>query len=61
LLNVDDMVTRGARLGRHVTIVRIEGGMHDLALSAQAPREKYFEHVRKWCRAYVPAGNDAAA
>jgi alpha-beta hydrolase superfamily lysophospholipase len=61
LLNVEDIVARGARLSRHVTIVRIEDGMHDLSLSAQQPREKYFEHVRKWCRAYVPAGNDAAA
>ena len=61
LLNVEDMVTRGAHLGRHVTIVRIDGGVHDLALSAQQPREEYFEQVRTWCRAYVPPGNDAAA
>lgn len=61
LLNVEDMVTRGARLGRHVTIVRIDGGVHDLALSAQQPRAEYFAQVRKWCGAYVPAGNDTAA
>lgn len=57
LLNVEDMVTRGAHLGRHVTIVRIDGGVHDLALSARKPREHYFAEVRRWCRTYIPAGN----
>lgn len=57
LLNVNDMVERGARLGRHVTIVRIEGGMHDLALSAKEPREQYFAEVRQWSRTYAPAAD----
>lgn len=57
LLNVEDMVTRGAHLGRHVTIVRIEGGVHDLGLSATEPREHYLAEVRRWARAYVP-GSD---
>lgn len=55
LLDVDDMAERSARLGRHVTIVRIEGGMHDLALSRPGPRQEYFAEVRRWCRTYVPA------
>jgi hypothetical protein len=57
LLNVDDIVARGARLGRLVTIARIEGGMHDLALSSERPRERYFAAVRRWCRTYVGTGN----
>jgi alpha-beta hydrolase superfamily lysophospholipase len=61
LLNVDDMVRHGARLGRHVTIVRIEGGMHDLALSRDEPRQRYFAEVRRWTRAYVPPAGRAAS
>lgn len=61
LLNVRDMVSRGAHLGRQVTIVRIDGGVHDLALSAEEPREHYFAEVRRWCRAYVPPGNEQAS
>jgi alpha-beta hydrolase superfamily lysophospholipase len=57
LLNVEDMVTRGAHLGRHVTIVRVEGGMHDLALSATGPREHYLSEVRRWVRTYVPGAD----
>jgi alpha-beta hydrolase superfamily lysophospholipase len=57
LLNVDDIVARGSRLGRLVTIVRVEGGMHDLSLSSKQAREQYFAEVRRWCRTYVPAGN----
>jgi alpha-beta hydrolase superfamily lysophospholipase len=61
LLNVDDIVARGARLGRLVTIVRVEGGMHDLSLSSKQPREQYFSEVRRWCRTYVLAGNAPAS
>ena len=57
LLNVDDMVKHGANLSRHVTIARIEGGMHDLALSRPEARQHYFAEVRRWCRAYVPTAD----
>jgi alpha-beta hydrolase superfamily lysophospholipase len=61
LLNVDDIVARGARLGRLVTIARIEDGMHDLSLSSERPREQYFAEVRRWANTYSPAGNARAS
>lgn len=36
------------RLGPDVTVVRIEGGLHDLSLSADGPREKYLRTVLDW-------------
>jgi len=36
------------RLGPHVTGVRIPGGIHDLSLSAERPRELFFETIFGW-------------
>ncbi len=52
VLDVETLASRAANLGRHVTLVRIEGGMHDLALSDEPARSRYFEEIRRWLGAY---------
>ena len=39
-------------LGRLTTLVRIEGGLHDLALSAEPARKRYFDEAARWMSAY---------
>jgi alpha-beta hydrolase superfamily lysophospholipase len=53
VLDVEQIVGRATRLGRHVTIVRIEQGMHDLILSAPPVREQVLDEISRWERAYV--------
>jgi alpha-beta hydrolase superfamily lysophospholipase len=43
------------RLGRHVTVVRVPGGMHDLVLSGEAARGVVFDELDRWLAAYVEA------
>lgn len=54
VLDVDTLAERAPQLGRHVTLVRIEGGMHDLALSDEPARSRYFTEIRRWLGAYGP-------
>lgn len=42
------------KLGSHVTVVRIEGGLHDLVLSAAPVREQVFAEITRWLGAYGP-------
>ncbi len=53
VLDVDQIVSRGARLGRHVTIVRIEGGLHDLFLSPPPVRQVAMYELERWLQAYA--------
>ncbi|MFI9271537.1 alpha/beta hydrolase [Kitasatospora sp. NPDC052896] len=53
VLRADDIAALAPRLGRHVTTVRIEGGMHDLVLSAPAVREQVFTELDRWLKAYL--------
>lgn len=55
VLRADDIAALAPRLGRHVTTVRIEGGMHDLVLSAPPVREQVFAELDRWLDAYFPA------
>ncbi|GAB2470265.1 alpha/beta hydrolase [Xylanimonas ulmi] len=48
VLDVEQIVARAPRLGRDVTVLRIEGGVHDLALSADGPRQAYLDAVLGW-------------
>jgi len=52
VLDVEQIVSRATRLGRLVTIVRIEEGMHDLVLSAPPVRERVFAELARWLPAY---------
>ena len=54
VLDVDHMVTGAKVIGRDVTVVRIKGGLHDLALSAPAVRRQFFEAVFAWADTHVP-------
>ncbi|MGO4957433.1 alpha/beta hydrolase [Luteococcus sp. Sow4_B9] len=54
VLDVEKIAARAIRLGPHVTMVRIDGGLHDLALSAAEVRGVYFDEIRRWLGAYLP-------
>ncbi|HMR49361.1 MAG TPA: alpha/beta hydrolase [Arachnia sp.] len=52
VLNVDRIAARVHQLGRHVTLVRIEGAVHDIVLSAAPVREIFFDEVERFLAAY---------
>ncbi|RMB58208.1 alpha/beta hydrolase [Tessaracoccus antarcticus] len=52
VLDVETLASRTANLGRHTTLVRIEGGMHDLALSDEPARGRYFSEMSRWLATY---------
>lgn len=52
VLDVERLASRAPMLGRHVTLVRIEDGLHDLALSAGPVREEFFAELRRWLAVY---------
>jgi len=54
VLDVEHIAGYASRLGRHVTIVRIDGGMHDLTLSSAPVRERVFAELDTWLAAYLP-------
>lgn len=54
VLDVDKIAARAPKLGQCVTLVRIEGGVHDLTLSAKPARERFFSEISRWLDAYVP-------
>lgn len=53
VLDVDDIARWSTRLGPHVTCVRVDGGLHDLALSAEPVRAKVFTELERWMTAYM--------
>lgn len=48
VLNVEHMRRYCPQLGSHVTMVEIEGGLHDLTLSAPTVRERVFAELFAW-------------
>jgi alpha-beta hydrolase superfamily lysophospholipase len=54
VLRADDIAALGPRLGRHVTVVRIDGGVHDLVLSGEQARTEVFAELDRWLTAYLP-------
>lgn len=53
VLDVEQIAARAVRLGRSVTVVRVEEGVHDLVLSAPAVREQVFVEMTRFVRGYV--------
>jgi alpha-beta hydrolase superfamily lysophospholipase len=53
VLDVDDIARWSTRIGPHVTCVRIDGGLHDLALSAKPARTRFFDELDRWMGAYM--------
>jgi alpha-beta hydrolase superfamily lysophospholipase len=56
VLDVEQMWRWAPKLGRHVTLARIEGGIHDLTLSAEPARKLVFDQIDRWLTAYVERG-----
>jgi alpha-beta hydrolase superfamily lysophospholipase len=54
VLDVEHIVRWAPRLGPRVTIVRIDGGMHDLTLSGKDVRAEVFRELGRWVDAFVP-------
>jgi alpha-beta hydrolase superfamily lysophospholipase len=54
VLDVAHMARWAPRLGRHVTLVRFDGGLHDLVLSPPPVRAKVFAELERWMGAYLP-------
>lgn len=52
VLDVELIVRRAVQLGPTVTVARIAGGVHDLALSAPPVRAAYYAQVQRWAGAY---------
>jgi alpha-beta hydrolase superfamily lysophospholipase len=53
VLNVKDIARWASALGRHVTLVTIDGGKHDLTLSREPARQAFFAEADRWLRTYV--------
>lgn len=54
VLDVEQIAARAPRLGPDVTVERIEGGIHDLALSPEPARSRFFETMAGWVGARFP-------
>jgi alpha-beta hydrolase superfamily lysophospholipase len=52
VLDVDHMAKWTPALGRRATLVRIQGGLHDLALSPEPVRKQLFDEHGRWMDAY---------
>ena len=50
VLVVDDIARAATRLGRLVTIARIEGALHDVFLSRQPARDESYRVMAEWMR-----------
>lgn len=53
VLDVEQIAHRAPDLGRCVTVVRIEHGLHDLVLSAEPVRRRVFSEIARWLRGYA--------
>jgi alpha-beta hydrolase superfamily lysophospholipase len=54
VLDVEHIVRWAPKLGRHVTLLRFDGGLHDLTLSGPAVRAQVFDELGRWVAAFVP-------
>ncbi len=54
VLNVAHMIRDSVHLGPNVTLVEIEGGMHDLVLSRPGVREHVFAEMFSWLDRVLP-------
>ncbi|MCV2396306.1 alpha/beta hydrolase [Actinotalea sp. M2MS4P-6] len=59
VLDVEQIVDRALRLGTEVTLLRVPGAVHDLALSAPRPRAIYLDAVLAWLAAVLDHADDA--
>ncbi len=52
VLDVELLARRAVQLGSLVTIARIPGGLHDLTLSREPVRSRFYAEVSRWLSAY---------
>ena len=52
VLDVELLARRAIQLGPTVTVSRIAGGLHDLALSTAPARAQYYAQIGRWSSAY---------
>lgn len=50
VLVVDDIAKSATRIGRLVTIARIDGAIHDVFLSRPEPRDQAYRELERWMR-----------
>ncbi|GAA3694579.1 hypothetical protein GCM10022377_04040 [Zhihengliuella alba] len=53
VLDVEVTRQRALKLGAEVTVVTVDGGMHDVFTSKERPRRFAYEAVRRWAGGYV--------
>lgn len=53
VLDVPRLAAQAHRLGRHLTLVRIEGAIHDVSLSHLDARTAYHDELQRWEKAYL--------
>lgn len=54
VLDVELLARRSMKLGPHVTVVRLQGAIHDVFASEEPVRSSAFGEVVRWLRAYAP-------
>ncbi len=59
VLDVADMQRLAPRLGRHIEVIAIADGVHDLVLSGNVPRQQVFDELRDWLVRIGAIGSDA--
>ena len=52
VLDVELLARRAPHLGPVVTIARVAGGIHDLALSRPGPRAQFYREITRWLAGY---------
>ncbi|MDU3568821.1 MAG: alpha/beta hydrolase, partial [Cutibacterium avidum] len=53
VLDVERLARASVNLGRHLTLVRVRGGLHDVVLSAPSVRANVFAEMERWVCAYL--------
>lgn len=63
VLDVKDIRKYGSKLGPDVTLVRVEGGLHDLVLSAPGVRRPLYRYIFSWLNSHMdkPSGGEMFA
>ncbi|GAA1722730.1 alpha/beta hydrolase [Isoptericola hypogeus] len=54
VIDVVGVARRSTDLGSRVTVVRVDGALHDVTLSAAPVRDVVWAETTRWLRAYVP-------
>ncbi|WP_018222935.1 alpha/beta hydrolase [Salinispora pacifica] len=57
VLDVEHMVRWAPLLGQHVTLLRVDGGLHDLTLSAPTVRDRVLTEVGRWVDGFLGTGS----